>query len=222
MRPLVLSVLCVGLVLVAADRASAACAVAGKVLLQDQFRVLSKNWGRLSNYHVENGEMLITPPAGFNTTTLNRSKLPADLDVCVETNIKPSARSGTCAGIVFWGIDFDNYYSFQYSNDGKASFWRRQRGKWLSQVGAQPVANIGPDVPASELGMTIRGSHARLFVNGQFFREVTGDPAKGATKIGLIACAPDKAAAIVAFDNLIVTPAAPEPSSGGSKETKTP
>jgi hypothetical protein len=50
-----------------------------------------------------------------------------------------------------------------------------------------------------------------LFANGQFYTEVIGYPAKNARKVGLLGCSPAKSKGIMAFDNLIVTPAAPEP-----------
>jgi hypothetical protein len=184
-----------------------ACQSSGKILLQDQFKYFSKGWGRYPNYHVVNGEFVITPPAKFDTAALNSAALPEDIEICVTFSFKPPADVGECAGIALWGSDYDNYYSFQVSNDGQAAFWRRQRGRWLNQLKWTPVASVKKgDVAINEMRVTIRGSRVRLFINDEFFTEIIGEPAKGARKIGLLACAANKSAAIVAFDDLLVTP----------------
>jgi hypothetical protein len=192
--------------------ARAACDSTGKVLLQDQFDKLARGWGRYANYHVEKGELLITPPAKHDTAALNRAVLPADLDVCVDANFKLPTVADACASIVFWGIDYDNYYSLQISNNGEAAVWRLERGQWLELEGwllTRSVNKTGD--AANELRVVTRGNQARFYINDQFYIEVPGNPVKGGNKVGLLACSPNKSAGIVAFDNLIVKPAGPEP-----------
>jgi len=57
---------------------------------------------------------LLPPPAGFNTSTINTGQLPADVDICVDANFKTTdAGWRVRRHHFFWGIDYDNYYSFQ-------------------------------------------------------------------------------------------------------------
>ncbi len=192
-----------------------ACQSTAQVLFQDHFKYLARSWDHYRNYHVAKGEFVITPPAGMDTTALNKSMLPDEIEICVRASFKPPAVTGECAGIVFWASDYDNFYSFQMSNDGQVSFWRRQRGHWLNQLRWFPVKSIErEDGAINEMRISVRGNRARLYLNDHVYTEVTVQPAKGARRIGLLACASEKAAATVAFDDLLVTPPVPGPDDG--------
>ena len=53
--------------------------------------------------------------------------------------------------------------------------------------------------------MVTTGNKAKLYVNGQLFKEYTGQPPQGGSQVGLQACSPDNAAARVELDNFIVS-----------------
>ena len=190
--------------------AQAACKAAADSLFEDQFLTLDDTWGTYDNYGVEDGRLVIKPPAGYNTSTLNNASLYDDVDVCVEMTGQAPLPEGACGSVIFWAIDFDNYYSFQISPEGQASFWRRQRGRWLSQVGSQEAKGIEKGATViNELRVITKGKTAKLFVNGTLFKEVKGQPPKDGSLIGLLACSPNQESATIAFDNLVVnTPSA--------------
>ena len=186
--------------------AEAACQPNGKTLFQDPFDELAPSWGNFENYHVENGKLIIQPPAGYNTSTLNSASLYDDVDVCVEMTVAPPVKKGNCGGIIFWGVDFDNLYTFQVSTDGTAAVWRRQKGKWLTQIQLQDFAAVRKAAnQINELRVTTVGNKAKFFVNGKPFKELTGQPPTGGSQIGLIGCAPSNVSAPVGFDNLVVS-----------------
>ena len=112
------------------------------MLFKDPFNDLAPSWGTYDNYRVEAGKLVIQPPAGYNTSTLNTASLYDDVNICAEMTVPPPVSAGNCGGIVFWATDFDNYYTFQISTDGTAVVWRRQKGKWLSQVASQDFAAV--------------------------------------------------------------------------------
>ena len=198
--------------------AMAACKSAPDSLFVDQFEQLDDTWGTSRNYDVEDGKLVFKPPAGYNTTAINNTSLYDDIDICVEVSAEAPLEDGSCASIVFWAIDYDNYYSFQISTDGQASFWRRQRNKWLQQVDWMdaPGAAKGATV-INELRVITSGRTAKLYVNGQFFRQVKGQPPKDGSLIGVMACAPNEAAARITFANLVVNPPKPETEPGAGK-----
>ena len=189
--------------------AMAACKASPDSLFEDQFGTLDETWGRFENYGVDGDKLVISPPAGFNTSTINNSSLYDDVDICAEMTAGTPSQND-CGGIIFWAIDYDNYYAFEVSTDGQASFWRRQRGRWLSQVGWQNAPGIAKDASVvNELRVITKGKTAKVFINGTLFREVKGQPPKDGSQIGLIACSPSEAAVHIAFDNLVVnTPSA--------------
>jgi hypothetical protein len=195
--------------------AMAACKASPDSLFEDQFATLDETWGRFENYDVEGDKLVIKPPAGFNTSTINNSSLYDEVDVCVEMTAAAPAE-GDCGGVIFWAVDYDNYYAFEISTSGQASFWRRQRGRWLSQVSWQNAQGIEKDAGVvNEVRVVTKGKTAKVFVNGTLFKEVKGQPPKDGSQIGLLACSPSDASVHIAFDNLVVdTPsAATEPGS---------
>jgi regulation of enolase protein 1 (concanavalin A-like superfamily) len=200
-RCIVLAVFC----LLSLTAAEAACKPSGNVLFQDQFDALAPSWGTSDNYHVEGGKLVIQPPAGYNTATINNASLYDDVDMCVEMTVPPPVKKNNCGGVIFWAADYDNYYSLQVSTDGQAAVWRRQKGKWLNQVAWQDFAAVRKSAnQINEMRVTIAGSKAKLFVNGKLFKEVSGQPPQGGSQVGLLACSPNNASAVVDFDNFVV------------------
>ena len=51
----------------------AACKATPDSLFEDQFTQLDDAWGNFDNYDVENGKLVIKPPAGYNTSAINNS-----------------------------------------------------------------------------------------------------------------------------------------------------
>jgi Domain of Unknown Function (DUF1080) len=187
-----------------AAAAHARCAPTGKVLFQDQFDEQASSWGSIEHTRVENGAFVIQPPAGYTTANINTLSIYDDVDVCVEFTVDQPTKKGNCGGIIFWGSDYDNYYTFQVSTDGQAAVWRRQKGKWLPQGPARNFAVIRRK-NLNEVRVKTEGSRAELYVNGELFKEITGQPPQGGSEIGLIACSPSKTSVAVAFDNFIVS-----------------
>jgi hypothetical protein len=186
--------------------AEAACKPSGNVLFQDQFDVLAPSWGTFANYHVQGGKLVIQPPAGDDTATINTASHYDDVDVCAEMAVPPPVTQGNCGGIVFWAIDYDNYYSLQVSTSGQAAVWRRQKGKWVNPVAWQDFAPVRKSAnQINELRVKIAGSKADLFVNGKLFKGITGQSPDGGSEVGLLACSPNKASATVDFGNFIVS-----------------
>lgn len=188
-----------------AQAAMAACQITDGAAFADKFDTLDPTWGEYENYKVEDGKLVINPPAGFNTSTINTASLYDDVEVCVEMTVLEPVNKGTCGSIIVWAIDYDNYYSFQVSTEGEASFWRRQRGRWLSQVAWQDADGYDKAPGAvNELKVSTEGNMARLYINGKLFKEVRGQPPKDGQQVGLLACSPTDEKARVAFDNFVV------------------
>jgi len=187
------------------DSVTEACTAPDKPLFQDQFDQLSPFWGTSDNYEVDGGKLVIHPPAGYNTATINSASLYDDVDICIEMTV-PTVTAGDCGAIIFWAIDYDNYYTLQVDSGGKAALWRRQKGKWLNQIAWQDFGAIHKQANAvNTLRVVTAGNKVTLYVNGQLFKEYTGQPPKGGFQVGLQACSPDDSSARVELDNFIVS-----------------
>jgi hypothetical protein len=204
--------------LLSGGAAMAACKSSPDSLFVDRFEQLDDTWGTYENYDVEDGKLVIKPPAGYNTTAINNTSLYDDVDICVDMSAEAPVQEGSCGSIVFWAIDYDNYYSFQVNTEGEASFWRRQRDKWLNQVGWQDAPGVAKGATViNELRVITSGRTAKLYINGQFFKQVKGQPPKDGSLVGLMACAPNDATAHIAFTNLVVNTPKPETTPAADK-----
>ncbi len=193
--------------IVAATPARAVCP-GPTVLYQDGFADLEPTWGQPSeNVKVVKDALQLMPSVGDYVWVVNNAGVYDDLDMCVSvtplTSVDPTQAK---AGLIFWYQDVNDFYVFELAPNGKASVWRRQRGKWLPQVDWQDAtgANKGDGV-TNGLRVTTVGDEATFYVDGTQFKKLSGSAPDKGQQIGLFAGSPDKDAATFAFDDLKVT-----------------
>jgi hypothetical protein len=197
--------------LVTGGVAAAACSGA-TVLFQDNFDSLQPSWGDASDwFKVENGQLVISPRADDTIWVANSAGLYDDVDLCATlTTVTGVTPDEAKAGLIFWYVDVNNFYVFELAPNGKASVWRRQRGKWLAQVKwTDAPGAVQGDGAVNDLQVTTVGGEASFFVNGQEFKKVTGSPPENGQGIGVFAGSPAAGPARFAFDNLKVTKPSP-------------
>lgn len=195
------------LLLVSGSAALATCQ--GRVVLfEDRFERLQPTWGEVDDsFRTEGGKLVVAPEPATYLWRTNQASLYDDVDLCVAiTTIEGVEPEESKAGLIFWYVDENNFYVFEYAPNGKASVWRRQRGRWLEQVAWRDVegANQGDDA-ANELRAVTRGDRATLYFNGEEFAEFDGvRPAEG-QQVGIFVASPEAGTARFAFDNFRVT-----------------
>ncbi len=201
---IIVSVLCG---LGAGGSAFAACQ-GSSILYQDSFERLQPTWGEpTDSFKVVNSQLVVSPAADTYFWSANSANLYDDIDVCVTmTTVTGADPTESKAGIVFWYIDVNNFYVFELAPNGKASVWRRQRGKWLAQVNWKDAkdANKG-DGAINELRVTTIGSQATVYVNSTEFEKLTGSPPDNGQQVGIFAASAPSGAATFGFDNFKVT-----------------
>jgi len=178
------------------------------VLYADGFEQLRPTWAVPAGaVRAENGQLIISPASGTYEWAASSAALYDDIDMCVTvTTVLSVEPLDAVAGLVFWYDDVNNFYVFEVSPAGTASVWRRQRGKWLEQVGWREVdtANVG-DGASNELRVTTVADRATFYLNGSEFETLAGSPPERGQQIGLLAVSPEQGAARFAFDDLKVT-----------------
>jgi hypothetical protein len=194
--------------LAAGGFASAACP-GTTVLFLDNFDRLLTTWGNAAAVAMKpyDGQLIVEPPADTEWWVANSAGLYDSIDMCVTiTTMIGTTPDEAKAGLVFWYVDENNFYVFELAPNGKASVWRRQRGKWLAQVEweAAPGAQSG-DGAQNELRVTTVEDKATLRVNDQEFKTINGTPPEKGQQIGIFAASPAAGPARFAFDNLKVT-----------------
>jgi hypothetical protein len=176
------------------------------VLYEDRFERLQPTWGE-ADESFRTGKLVVAPEPAAYLWRINQASLYDDVDMCVSmTTIEGVEPEEAKAGLIFWYVDENNFYVFEYAPNGKASVWRRQRGHWLEQVDWQDVegANQGDDAE-NELRVVTRGDRATLYLNEEEFAEFDGVPPSEGQQIGIFVASPESGTARFAFDDLKVT-----------------
>jgi hypothetical protein len=199
--------LAMAIMLASATAAEAVCPGLD-VLFEDKFDDLRPTWGEASAaIKAEAGQLIVSPASGTYAWIANSAGLYDDIDMCVAvTTVTAVEPLDAKAGLVFWYDDENNFYVFEIAPNGKASVWRRQRGKWLTQVKWRDAeaANAG-DGATNELRVTTVAGDATFYVNGARFATLDGSPPDKGQQIGVLAASPEAGEARFAFDDLRVT-----------------
>ena len=176
-------------------------------LFVDAFDSLAATWGEASDaLNVSDGKLVMKPEANHTQWAPNTAQSYRDVDLCAElTSVASVDANNSFSGVMFWYIDDDNYYAFEIDADGRASIWRRQRGRWLSQVDWVRAGALKPgDGSTNELRVVIKGNVASYYLNGDLFREGMGVPPDNGQRVGVIASSPKEGVATYDFDDFTV------------------
>lgn len=202
-----LSAAAVALAFLTGSGTAEACGT-GKVLFEDSFETLQSTWGKPDEeLMVENGSLLMKPKENFTFWAPNTASIYDDVDVCAEvTNVEVSNPGNSFVGLVFWYEDDKNFYTLEIDADGYASIWRRQNGRWLSQVDWIQTDSLKAGIGATnELRVATKGKMASYYLNGKLFREVMGLPPDGGQQVGTIASSPKETVATYSFADFKVS-----------------
>lgn len=196
----------VAAMLILAGPAALACQ-GSKILFEDHFADFQPTWGTADEeLGVEDGRLVIKPEADLMLWAPNTASLYDDVDLCATvTTIEAVDPEVSFAGLVFWYLDDDNFYTVQIDANGFASMWRRQRGRWLVQVEWEETDLAKPgDGAANDLRVVTDGNAATYYINGQEFKKISGQPPDG-QQIGVIAFSPEDGVSSYAFADFVVT-----------------
>lgn len=179
-----------------------------KTVFADQFDRLDLTWGDAGDsFYVNGGHLTVIPSPDQAYYAFNNSGYYDDIDLCVDVlSVNADLSGDSFAGLIFWGVDKDNYYSFVITADGYAAAFRRQKGKSLTQVDWTEFDAIkkGADM-ANQLRVVTKGNSATLYVNGKEFKQINGQPPEDGWLFGVRAASPKNSKATYGFDNLSLT-----------------
>lgn len=174
---------------------AANCGV-GKVILQDNFTLLSPVWG------LTPGPDFVTGPDGLVVTMkpkaflfgLNQSGFFGDYEVCMTVKINykctdpKNCEASPTVGLTFWGEDKFNYYVCDITPPYLSySVSRLQKNKTLTLVHtAYLPENAIPKMMQDfiDVSVAVKGNHMICKVNGIVAAELDGLPPDGGSLFG--------------------------------------
>jgi len=178
------------------------------VLFEDDFSFADPAWGGFDGTAIENGVMTISIEATRGYTLENQAGFYADFDMCVDVVQRNDDPGTAWASLLFWGVDYENFYTFDVATNGYIKVSRLQNNRWLSPVEwtlTDGIVNAG-ETP-NRLRVVVRGNVATAFVNGQQVAQFRGQPPADGGLIGVYGAASETAAASYDFDDLRITSA---------------
>jgi hypothetical protein len=179
-----------------------------KVLFEDKFDTMESTWGASTDeLFVKDNHLFMKPKADYTLWAPNTAGVYDNVDLCADvTSNEPVDSGNSFVGLVFWYIDDSNFYTLEVDADGYASVWRRQKGRWLSQVDWVKVDGLNSgDGSTNELRVVTKGKMASYYLNGKLFREAMGLPPDNGQQVGTIASSPKKGVATYSFADFKLT-----------------
>ena len=193
-------------------RTAGACE-GSQVLFEDSFESLEPTWGTPDDsFFIDSERLTIMPGYDQYYSALNTMGTYEDADICVDLEaIKADAQGNSFAGLIFWAIDYDNYYYLVVTAEQSIGVFRRQRGRVLPQLRWTRIDALKPgNGVVNQIRVVTAGNTASIYVNGEFYATMKGQPPADGQQIGVRATSPRNDRAIWGFDNMKITvPEAP-------------
>ena len=184
-----------------------------QVLFEDGFETLAPTWGNADDaFFLEDGQLTIMPGYDEYYASLSTMGTYEDIDYCLNLEaIKADPEGNSFAGLLFWAIDYDNYYYIMITAEQSIGVFRRQRGRVLPQLRWTRLESLKPgNGVVNEIRVVTVGDRATIYVNGALYGSLRGQPPADGQQIGVRATSPRNERAVWAFDDIKVTvPEAP-------------
>jgi hypothetical protein len=195
----------VGVFLLAAT--GAACACEGSVvLLEDHFSTNASIWESSSSTTLADGKLELKTKAGKADKVIG-SPLYKDVDLCADMAVVAGSNLSTVyVGLGFWMTDYQNLYTFQITPEGFAGVYRLNKDKWETTLEDKASDSIkkGRDA-VNTLRVVTDGNNATLYINGDQFGEITGEPPEEGQHVGFVVEASSQSSSTFQFDDMNVT-----------------
>ncbi len=176
-------------------------------LFADDFEYFDGTWGEPSDVlFAQDGVMYANVAADSWLAQVNFSTTSQEANVCVDaTTISTPDPDNSPVGLIFWWLDWDNYYMLYTWPTGDYTVWRIYKGKSSFIIGDKSSALKAGVGQTNSLEIRIKPKDATIVFNGTEIKRFKGFGPKDGGPIGLVAVAPKAGPASFKFDNLVVS-----------------
>lgn len=170
-----------------------ACPGTGEVGASRDFQMGEKGWGEPdAQFRIEGEAAILTPQVGTQTARWNAGSTLANADVCITITMPESTKDASrgYAGLLFWGVDKDNFHQAVISPNGMLTVARKVGGRILATppVGWSQTSAIDLAPGArNTLRVTIEGQRVVVRVNDAEVAHFRGQAPDGPSRVGLVA-----------------------------------
>jgi len=191
------------------------CKPSGAVAFYDDFKHPDGGWGQsAATRFFKDGQMVLGPQLNDAESWIYYPLIFKSNVICTEI-VSPSEiknlEGEAAGGIIFWAVDYDNYYVAQLDTSGSYSIWRRVAGKWLSVAPRTRGGGLraGPNA-VNQLRIATGSTRATLFANGAKLIDFWGQPPSRGGAVGLFGQSEKDAASEWKFSSIEVVESKPD------------
>ncbi len=130
-----------------------------------------------------------------------------DADICADMIVVDTPDlAAAYVGIGFWMTDTKNLYTFQLTPDGYAGVYKLKDDSWTTVIKDKPSSSIVTGTGSvNTLRVVTVGDKATLYINGDEFDSITGDPPSSGQHVGFVVEGPSGKTATFRFNDIDVT-----------------
>lgn len=157
------------------------------VIFTDDFSTLEPGWGDDVELSAGGNQLIAELKPGAIYADLYDGKRfdlsSADMRLTVA---RSTGSAVSAAGLVFWAIDYDNYYAALVRSNGEFDVVRKSFGQWLVPVSLPPRDELKKEIGRPiELRVVTSGPTVTAYLNGREVTSFRGYPPSGETRIGI-------------------------------------
>jgi hypothetical protein len=159
-----------------AGQANAAECDGSKTIFEDDFGDDSGGWTIApQNTRIDDSSMIVNAPQEKVLKVMNVTHSAKSADICVDVTFHNTPKLAG-AGLMFWMIGLNDYYSLQIFANGSVGIFR-YKNEWLALRPMSEDSSVRRGQNATNsLRVKANGSVVSVFVNGSEIREIRGEP----------------------------------------------
>lgn len=186
------------------------CKMSGTAAFADDFKAVDTAWIGVPSDSAYLADGVLKIKAAVNSTwrIAYWALVFKDISVCAELKAPASFTDAgdTAGGVIFWGTDFDNYYSVNIYADGSYAIDRRVAGQVVKVAPKIVHAAIKKGQSAeNRVKVTIAGNLGTLFINDVKVQDFRGQPPASGSSVGLFGESEAKERAEWSYSGIVVT-----------------
>jgi hypothetical protein len=175
-----------------ANTISSQCGGDASLAFFENFNPLDPGWGTLpSMYSIKDGSLSVRPAENSAQPRIYFPLVFTGATACSEIKSPPhmdKPDDAGSAGIIFWAVDYQNYWTATIFPTGKYGVSRKIDGEWATVVPptAADKINHGPDA-INRMKVKVDPNGTTIFINDVIVTNFRGQPPAGGTAFGLFA-----------------------------------
>jgi hypothetical protein len=161
----------------------------GTAAFYDNFKTPDPGWNLNNETQTfyANGQLVIKAEPDTFWSVIYRSLIYKNATICLDVKTPPAIDDKEIGGgVVFWAVDYANYYLVVVTTDGRYRISRKINGNWstVTPITRFDGAKAGYGV-VNHIKVTTAGNIATVYINDRKAQDIRGQPPKAGGAVGM-------------------------------------